>query len=240
MPTRPISQRNLAADRPNARKSTGLRTLIRTPRVSAGSPPPPGPPPRLRRPRTQPDPGNPTTMLRTTAKTPLGLAHAQKAKLPNEPVYGEGAVKPPVRRICERSSRTPPFAVGIGRSAHLSRGLRGWWCLLPHTLRARGGGRSENRKDPPGNIERGPTQRDALNHLFGIASVRGIQSIKREDVMRTEERELLSRTLPPGARMRSRSPRTTPHSSTAVSGVCVPHSETRGPAGLLQVSLSSS
>ena len=40
----------------------------------------------------------------------------------------------------------------------------------PHTLRARGGGRSEYRKVPPGNIERGPTQRDALNHLFGIAS----------------------------------------------------------------------
>ena len=65
MPNRPISRRNLAANRQNTRESTA--------------------------PATRPDPANPATRLRTPPKAPPRFPRAQKAKLPNEPdstLYG--------------------------------------------------------------------------------------------------------------------------------------------------------
>ena len=76
-------------------------------------------------------------------------------------------------------SAHPPSPSASVDLPHLSRGLGSGSCLLPHILRARGGGRSENRKSPPGNDELGPTGRGTLNHLFGIVP-RGARRHEKE------------------------------------------------------------
>jgi hypothetical protein len=107
----------------------------------------------------------------------------ENAKIPNEPIYGNRSVKPRGARIVWGKLPHISVTVGLGRSAHLSRGLAAD-CAFPHTFpepEAEGeathyGGRHRR------TIEPWPTRREALNHLFGIPHKAGRHE---EDVRRT-------------------------------------------------------
>ncbi|MFQ5496142.1 MAG: IS66 family insertion sequence element accessory protein TnpB [Phycisphaerae bacterium] len=101
------------------------------------------------------------------------------------PIYEAAFVKPPVQEKWRRSLRTFPLAVGVGRSGPSQPSPRdSGVCLLPHILL------SPRWREIPcvkgcslRNTELGPTGRDTLNHLFGIARLR--ERRHEENIRRT-------------------------------------------------------